>query len=603
MESLDPTLYVTLEPPDSPLEDIVRDAANKAGLTFSRRRQPSPEKSNFDVEIPVLDLLSSSASVVEVGPATIVVDSFARECFHPPQVMMHAQAFDVLDPTELTRRLPRALRNLARTLLSARLQSAERDTVRTLNEIGLSAIRDIDRLSTEILKRACSVLRADGGTLYIVESGVLHFAAAQNDTIRFEAASFTLPIDDTSLAGYAAHHGRPLNIHDVYALPSGVSYRQNLDFDKQYGYCSKSMLLVPMKDRRLHSIGVLSLINHKQHAGRPLRDLNEVLPFSESDVDLALSIASQAAVALENHKLVREIRELFEGFIQTSVRVIEARDPPTGGHSHRVAVLTLALARAVHASTAPAFAEIHFSQEQFREIFYAGVLHDFGKVGVRESVLSKSSRLFEWEIALIESRFHTLRLILDMEASQSACEASLLASDLANLQRDLELIRSAVRTDPPPEALDLAQLRAIEARWRHVNPSQPLLSESDIAHLSLRSGTLDENERREVESHASHTLRFLEQIPWPEDLEKVPLIAAAHHEKLDGTGYPLALREHEIPYAARMMAICDIYDALTAVDRPYRKAYLRERALEILRDDARAGKLDPQLVELFATIV
>jgi HD-GYP domain-containing protein (c-di-GMP phosphodiesterase class II) len=593
--------YVTLEPPDSPLEPIVRECALRGGFPF-RRREAAAWEEALDRELLVLDLASASLGAVEAGPFTIVVD--ATDWNHRPvdPAAFHPDAFEVIDPSELSWRLPRALRNLARLLESGSRGHSQRDVVRTLNEFGLalSAIREPGQLAHEILRLACRLMVADGATLYLVEGDHLRFAAARNDTVSFEPREYLLPLDDRSIAGHVALRGCCLNLSDLHALPPDAPYCQNHEFDLQYGYRSRSMLLVPMRDHRSRVLGVLSLINRKPEVDVPLLDFDQVLPFDEEDVNLALSIASQGTVALENHRLLQEVSELFDGFVEAAVKVIETRDPPTGGHSHRVADLTVDLARAIDASDDEPFSNIHFSTVELRAIHHAGLLHDFGKVGVREQVLCKAERLHPWEIALVEARFRQASLGLLLARARGTLDDSGLREAQLVLARDLALFQAAclpsTRLTPP----EIARLEALASKPLGDEAGATLLSSGDLRRLLSRWGSLDEEERREAEAHALHTANFLAEIPWTVELASVPSIASAHHEKLDGSGYPRGLRAEAIPYAARIMAVCDVYDALTAVDRPYKGPMPSSRALGLLRAEAREGRLDAAVVELLA---
>jgi HD-GYP domain-containing protein (c-di-GMP phosphodiesterase class II) len=593
---VDSCVAVSLHPEASAHRCAVREAAQRVGLRLRDESAPAPVDEIPPDEIRIVDLTSGGSGPID-GLTVLLSD-------HPEKVDEAVEPWDCLTPSEL-HRLPRVLKNLSELLRLRRREQQERETVEVLNRIGyaLSAIRDGPVLWESILSEARKVLKADAGTLYVVREGRLHFAAAQNDTVTFEGASEVLSIDDNSLAGHSARLGRPLNVADVRMLPPEVTYRLNLDFDRRTGYQTRSMLLVPMQDRHGHSTGVLALINHKVRAGQPLSNFDsEVMPFSSRDVDLASSIASQAALALENHRLVDEIRRLFEGFIEASVAVVETRDPPTGGHSQRVADLTLELAGAVNASKESPFAQTHFSLEQLRELRYAGMLHDFGKIAVREEILSKALKLFPHEITRIEHGFLLVEAQERLRNAMGQTSRAELHARLQQIQCDRAFVRKANYPNWRLGEEDRAELERIASRWILLDSGESVLQPSDVARLGIAFGSLDEGERRDIQSHVEHTVDFLRRIPWTSDLRSVPEIAAAHHERLDGTGYPWGRTAGEIPLGARLMAVADIFDALTAVDRPYRKGISAEQAIRLLRDDAAQGKLDPSVVDLFTRL-
>ncbi|MCX5765787.1 MAG: GAF domain-containing protein [Gemmatimonadetes bacterium] len=493
--------------------------------------------------------------------------------------------------------------------------------------VALSTERDLLTLLGMILSQARRLASADAASLYLVrrpERGpaLLQFKLTQNFTlpsIPFHESEMAL--DHHSVAGYAASTGEPIVLADVYAPPAGVPYAFNRSFDDALGYRTKSMLVIPMRTHADEVIGVLQLINRKRHADVRLAtpaDVDaEVLPFGRRAVDLVSALASQAAVAIENSRLYEEIERLFEGFVTASVTAIESRDPTTSGHSARVATLTCGLAEAVDRVGDGAYAATRFDRDQLRELRYASLLHDFGKVGVREQVLVKQKKLYPGDLAIIKHRFQYLLQRADLhyereraeyllahgEARYSDALAHLEQVRRAERERLQHFLDAVVRTNEPtilPEGT-FEELEEINARTfvDFDGVEKPLLSNEELRYLMINKGNLDERERREIESHVSHTFRFLEQIPWTRALKGIPAIAHGHHEKLDGSGYPRQVAAAEIPVQTRMMTIADIYDALTATDRPYKRAVPVERALDILRDEARDGALDSALLTAF----
>jgi HD-GYP domain-containing protein (c-di-GMP phosphodiesterase class II) len=526
-----------------------------------------------------------------------------------------------------------AFRHAAALLATRRAHDDAEERARELTElttigVALSTQRDLNALLDLILTQARRVTSSDAGSLYLVErdeNGVprnLRFAMAQNFSLpSLPFSSFTVPIDHASLAGYAAATGEPLVIGDVYLLPDDVSYRQNRSFDDAFGYRTKSMLVLPMKSHRDEIVGVLQLINRKRVADMRLMSDDvvdrEVLTYDQRCVELTSALASQAAVAIENGRLYEDIERLFEGFVTAAVTAIESRDPTTSGHSGRVATLTVGLAEVVDRTSDGPYRHVSFSREQLRELRYAGLLHDFGKVGVREQVLVKEKKLYPHDLELIRHRFAYLFQRADLEfertradfvlaRGQDGYDAMVRELDAERERRRRELrcyldaiVRANEPTVMPEGSFDaLYQIRDrtfvdFEGRVK------PLLEDHELQFLMIRKGNLDEDERREIESHVTHTYRFLEQIPWTRELRNIPQIAYGHHEKLNGAGYPNALDGAAIPVQTRMMTIADIYDALTATDRPYKRAVPSERALDILTLEAKEGMIDATLLDAF----
>jgi HD-GYP domain-containing protein (c-di-GMP phosphodiesterase class II) len=501
--------------------------------------------------------------------------------------------------------------------------------VHSVYEIGiaLSAERDLHRLQHLILRRCREITLADAGSFYLVDHDaegkqLLRFEVAQNDSVAASYQQFSVPVTAQSIAGYVALTGRSLNIPDAYVLSPDAPYAHTPGFDERYGYRSKSMLVVPMRNHEGEVTGVVQLINRKRSfatvLSTPSAAEREVVPFPVEAEQVLSSFASQAAVALDNRLLLDRIEQLFEGFVRASVSAIEARDPSTFGHSERVAELTVGIALAVSDARGDRWDAVHFTDEQIREIRYAGLLHDFGKIGVREPVLVKAKKLYDWQLEVIRLRFALVQKALEtehlrrqlhlaLEQGPRAFEAALRAMDAEHEQHarqlDDDLVAVLQANEPTvlegaraQRLLDLAEARYVDAQGRE----RPLLEPTEILALSIRRGSLTEEERREIESHVSHTYRFLSLMPWTRPLRNVAAIAGAHHEKLDGSGYPQGLRGEQIPLQSRMMTVADIYDALTAADRPYKRAVSVQQALDILGDEARAGHIDGDLLEVFA---
>ena len=512
---------------------------------------------------------------------------------------------------------------------ATRLEGRSATDVTELSRIGvaLSTERDLLTLLELILTQARRLSSADAGSLYLVEDhdhapSTLRFKLSQNYTLpSLPFSEAVIPLDHASLAGYAASTGQPLIIPDVYLLPEDVSYRQNRSFDEKFNYRTKSMLVIPMRTHRDEVIGVLQLINRKRSADALLTSNDvvekEVLPFDQRSVDLVSALASQAAVAIENGRLYEDIERLFEGFVTAAVTAIESRDPTTSGHSSRVATFTCGLAEAVDRVDSGPYRALRFSREQMKEIRYAGLLHDFGKVGVREQVLVKQKKLYPSDLAIVKHRFQFLLQRADLQYERERAEylfahgkeryqdALQHLDGVRRAEREdlLRFLDSVVRANEPtilPEGT-FEELTEINSRTfvDFDGVEKPLLSDEELRYLMINKGNLDQRERREIESHVSHTFRFLEHIPWTRELKGVPEIARGHHEKLNGRGYPRQVSGDAIPVQTRMMTISDIYDALTATDRPYKRAVPVARAIDILRDEATDGSLDAALLDAF----
>jgi len=514
----------------------------------------------------------------------------------------------------------------------------QRDELKKLNEIGiaLSSEKDITTLLESILSISMDITSADAGSLYIVEeipdqpydkfdyfkNKQLRFKHSRNHSRKVPFKEFTMPISPNSIAGYAALSQKPLNIPDVYHIEKGVPYGfGGLKFDESINYRTTSMLTVPMLNRDKETIGVIQLINKKQHAELTLETKEqteqEVIAFDKGDEDFIYSMASQAAVSYENQQLYDSIKKLFEGFIKASVTAIEARDPTTSGHSERVAILTVGLAGSVDRINFGIYKDVHFSRQDIQEINYASLLHDFGKIGVREPVLVKAKKLYEHEKQAIENRYDIIKKALELDYSKKKIEYLLNKSreEAQSILKDLDdefahkieeiddFLNFILKVNEPTilksEGFD--RLKEIQNKHLNLNGAQPypFLTETEAKRLMIPKGSLDEDERKQIESHVTHTYNFLKQIPWTNDLRNVPEIAYAHHEKLDGSGYPLKIPEKAIPIQSRMMTISDIYDALTAQDRPYKRAVPKEKALDILGFEVKDQKIDKELFNIF----
>lgn len=529
--------------------------------------------------------------------------------------------------------VPQKLRNLLQAaLLTDQIAGIkkERDVhlrrLKELTEIGiaLSTERDLEKLLHMILRKSREITSADAGSLYLIEGDEetgkhLRFKVSQTDSLTVNYEEFAMPLTKGSIAGYVAVTGESLNIPDVYKISMEKEYRFNRDLDESTGYRTASMLAVPMRNHKGQMIGVIQLINRKKDFSIQLTGENVdcIQPFDENDEELVTSLASQAAVAFENSLLIKSIEHLFEGFVTASVTAIESRDPTTSGHSFRVADLTVGLAEMVDRSEAQKFRLTNFSYNELKEIRYAALLHDFGKVGVRENVLVKAKKLYPEQLEFVrqriryfkkawESEFFKAKLNLLLREGKVNFEVESAVLDQlyqARVQSLEEYLQFIVQSNEPtvlPEG-NFERLLRMASERDLIPPGvdDPILTSQEVQLLSIPKGSLNDNERVEIESHVTHTFLFLTKIPWTDELKQVPRIAYGHHEKLNGSGYPNRLLAADIPIQTRMMTIADIYDALTASDRPYKRAVPAEKALDILTFEVKAQQLDPDLFRLF----
>jgi HD-GYP domain-containing protein (c-di-GMP phosphodiesterase class II) len=537
------------------------------------------------------------------------------------ETLAHPAVAGTLAPTDAPSRV-------ATTLAIAAARAGTGEAAVMLEKVlaigrALAAEKDLDTLLALILTHARELTGADGASIYTRDAdGVLYFRMWQNASLGGATNVDRRPVGENSIAGYVARVGQPLLIDDVYAIDASQPYHFNADNDRRNNYRTRSLLNVPLTNKANEVVGVLQLINCKADPGArlscPADVATMVRAFDARDLQLAQALAGQAGIALENSRLYADIERLFEGFIKASVQAIEARDPTTAGHSFRVADFTERLALAVDRSEAAGLRDTHFSRERLREIRYAALLHDFGKVGVREEVLVKAKKLYPHQMEIIKHRFRQARLHLALDGYRTLVERhadgeishrefrkqksemeSRLLGEHERLDRYLHVV---MRANEPTilHASAPEELREIMGYlFEDGDGPSPLLQPFEFSGLALPKGSLSAEERVEIESHVTHTFAFLSLIPWTRDLSRLPEFAYAHHEKLDGSGYPRGLRNEAIPLPARMMTIADIYDALTAPDRPYKLAVGEERALDILGSEARAGKIDAQLLSLF----
>jgi HD-GYP domain-containing protein (c-di-GMP phosphodiesterase class II) len=482
-----------------------------------------------------------------------------------------------------------------------------------LNMVGasLSAERDINRLLESILVAAKSITRADGGTLYrVTEDKTLRFEIVRTSSLRYYLGGTTgnpvpfYPIqlykdgtpNHAMVAANAALTGMTVNIADAYTV-EGYDFTGTRAFDSKTGYRSKSFLTVPMRNHEHHVIGVLQLIN----ATDP--KTGEIVAFSASDQRLAESLASQAAIALTNRMLINQLEQLFESFINLINTAIDEKSPYTGGHCQRVPVLTMLLAEAVNDTKEGPLRDFMMTEKDRYELKIAGLLHDCGKVTTPVHVVDKATKLETLydRVHLIDTRFEVLKRDLEIAALRKNIDDKTLRDRLRELEDDRRFLHACNIGGERMKDEDVARVKRIaKLRWRDVAGHEAdFLTEDEVRNLTIRAGTLTEEERKVINNHIVATIKMLEALPWPRHLTKVPEYAGGHHERMDGKGYPRGLTREQMSVQARCMGIADIFEALTAKDRPYKKGKTLSESLEILGKMKLNNHIDPDLFDIF----
>lgn len=490
----------------------------------------------------------------------------------------------------------------------------------------LGSNRDIPLLLERILLTARDITRADGGTLYrTTENGdALSFYISVNQTLKMHQGgssgqpisipdiALTLPDGQPNLAAvaaYSANTRNSVNIPDVYQA-SGFNFNGMRLFDENYGYQSKSILTVPMQDHEGELVGVLQLINAIDV------DSGEPIPFSETDQRFIEALASQAAMAMTNQQLIGRLENLFESLIKLINIGIGEKSPHTGRHCEQVPQLAMMLAEAAHNATEGPLADFSMTDADRRELWLAALLHDCGKIGSPSHIVEKATKLetiFD-RIHLIDTRFEVLKrdaeirmlqeklaLGADLSADKSAALEAALQADVMQMDEERAFLRKinygneGMRAEDQQRVLDIA-----ERTWRGPDGQlRKLLDDEEAGNLRIRAGTLNDAERAIINNHIVITIRMLESLPWPKQLSRVTEFAGGHHERMDGKGYPKGLTRDQMSVQARIMAVADIFEAVTAADRPYKRGNTLNEAVEILAGFKARDHIDPDLFDLF----
>lgn len=522
---------------------------------------------------------------------------------------------------------------------------------RAINEISLAMTghTSIDSMVRLVLEKAIDLSSADAGFLLLRENlgatprdGAPELKLLRASGNRFFQKSRVCKSQNLKLNSELLDPGRNAAISFVLNNATGIVWQDGwsgpmpdgatggasghyslpqIEFDcDPRNYRIASYCLFPLRTPSEDIVGFILLVNKKTKKNVFLDSLDDIARhvtwFNAHDLNLLSALAAQVGVALDHSRLIQDLKRVFESFVEASVVAIESRDPSTKGHSERVAVLTLGLAEAVNSTSEGQYASVSFNPSQLYEIKYAALLHDFGKIGVRENILRKERKLYHHELMAIQERFHHLEKQLNLKCLEDYLERLMnrgqipsredidrIHMDVANISRKLKgywenILEanepSVVSNENFHKILEIAAIRALQDG----DAAQLLLNE-EVDKLTIKRGSLSFAERMEIESHVTHSYKFLISIPWTRELANVPEIVYAHHERLDGTGYPRRLISDEIPIQAKIMAIADVYDALVAVDRPYKLALPHERALNILDSEVREKKLDADLFKIF----
>lgn len=498
-------------------------------------------------------------------------------------------------------------------------------TVKDLSKIGaaLSAEHDLPKLLQMILEQAMLFTNADGGTLYMTndDQKTMRFEIVKTNSLKISMGGTSgnpinwypvkLYLDNgvpnhAMVSAHVALTGETVNIPDVYDV-KGFDFTGTRAFDTKTGYRSKSMLVVPMRNHENEIIGVVQILNAIDHLS------GEVVPFSHAAEEIIVSLASQAAVSITNTRLIHDLEKLFESFIQVIASAIDEKSPYTAGHIQRVAELTMMIAQEINSIDAGKYADIHFDADNLKELRIASWMHDVGKITTPEYVVDKSTKLetIYDRLNTVQARFEILKrdatiafLEEKLKATGSVKDFNQIDNELQErlrqIEADFQFVKIANTGGEFMAPEKIAKIRQIsENRIAVENSVGPILNDDEVMNLVIQRGTLSEKERQIINNHVVVTIKMLEKLPYPKKLRRIPEIAGGHHEKLDGTGYPNHLTEDMLTPQSKIMALADIFEALTAKDRPYKKGKTLSEAMKIMTFMAKDRHIDPELFRIF----
>ena len=482
--------------------------------------------------------------------------------------------------------------------------------------IALSKEKNINILLEMILNEARIISNSDGGTVYLLseDDKKLNFEIMQTESLGIKFGGSSIPVPESiypvklynddgtknlnNVSAVCALTGKTINIKNAYNNDeydfSGVK-----GFDEKHNYHSKSFLNVPLKNHKDKVIGVLQLLNAQKK--------DKIVSFSEELVDLVEALSSQASVALTNQLLINEQKKLFRSFIKLVVDALDNKDPVTGGHCNRVPLISMMIADYINSDVDDMYKDFSFSDDEMDELYVAAWLHDFGKVATPDHIMNKSTKLqgLYDKIDQVKLRFEILKrdIMIDMyEEKSGKLDQTIISDELDKVKNDfIFLEKSNLGGEYMSKELQNKVYEIAKNKITIDNELQPILSDKEVDFLTISRGTLSEEDRQIMENHVSLSYELLDKLPYPEHLKQVPFYAGCHHEKLNGEGYPNGYKEEQLPLQARIIAIADVFEGLTAPDRPYKKPYKLSKALKILKFMVNDGEIDPTLFRLLIT--
>ena len=484
--------------------------------------------------------------------------------------------------------------------------------------IALSKEKNINILLEKILTEARIISNSDGGTVYLLSHNdkKLSFKIMHNESLNIQFGGSSEPVPESiypvklynqdnsknlnNVSAVCALESRTINIKDAYK-DKQFDFSGTKGFDKKHNYRSKSFLTIPLKNHKDKVIGVLQLLNAKKD--------DKIISFSDELVKLVEALSSQASVALTNQLLVDEQKTLFRSFIKLVAEALEHKDAVTGGHCNRVPVLTMMLAECINSYQTDKYKDFSFSEDEMDELFVAGWLHDFGKVATPDHIMNKSTKLegLYDKIDQIKLRFEILKRDVELnfyknKLSNIDIDKELLDAQLKKIDDDFKFLEvSNIGGEFMSEDLQKKVYDIAKQEIKLDNQSSSILSDGEIDFLTISRGTLSKEDREIMENHVSLTYQLLDKLPYPDHLKQVPFYAGCHHEKINGKGYPNGYSGDQLPLQARIIALADVFEGLTAPDRPYKEPYKLSKALKILKFMVNDGEIDSDLFNLFIT--